>query len=417
MKILIWDLEIPLVNKGGPSGYLFNIKEYLDNEYKGRKEIYFLSELLFDKNKINSNNSLSKPQSRKDDLYLKLKPFLNKLKLVKILKTYKVFSIWYKILSKSVIKNLDLNEFDIIHFHSSVCLLRASNILKGYNGIKILTTHSPEPLHNEYTSFIKDKNIIKKYFINPVLENREYKAWNLADKIMLPVKEAAEVYFSSIKLKSHFKNKNDKFIYCPSSIKSELEKKNINIKERFNIPENAFIISYVGRHNEIKGYDFLKQIGEIILKKYNNVYFVIAGKEDPLKGLINDRWIELGWIDYGNDLIEQSDLFILPNRQTYFDLVTLEVIRLGTPILMTDTGGNKYLKNFPSDETQGLFFFEYGKIMEFEQVFEKVYLYLSNTDNDNMREGNRRLFKNNFTVERYVNNYLKLMYSITDIKN
>jgi hypothetical protein len=34
-------------------------------------------------------------------------------------------------------------------------------------------------------------------------------------------------------------------------------------------------------------------------------YFLIAGKEEPLKGIKNDRWIEVGWT---NDLILSSQL-------------------------------------------------------------------------------------------------------------
>lgn len=32
------------------------------------------------------------------------------------------------------------------------------------------------------------------------------------------------------------------------------------------IPDNAFVITYFGRHNEIKGYDILKEVGMKLLK-------------------------------------------------------------------------------------------------------------------------------------------------------
>ena len=36
------------------------------------------------------------------------------------------------------------------------------------------------------------------------------------------------------------------------------------VLEKYNIPQDAFVISYVGRHNSVKGYDKLKEIGKKI---------------------------------------------------------------------------------------------------------------------------------------------------------
>lgn len=42
------------------------------------------------------------------------------------------------------------------------------------------------------------------------------------------------------------------------------------------------MISYVGRHNEIKGYDALKEIGKHLLDANDSAYVFIAGTEGPL---------------------------------------------------------------------------------------------------------------------------------------
>lgn len=39
-------------------------------------------------------------------------------------------------------------------------------------------------------------------------------------------------------------------------------------------------------------------------------------------------------------------MFILPNRETFFDLILLEVMSMGIPVLLSNTGGNKYFKRF-----------------------------------------------------------------------
>ncbi len=52
------------------------------------------------------------------------------------------------------------------------------------------------------------------------------------------------------------------------------------------------MVSYVGRHNEIKGYADLKKMGEKLLNN-QNTYFLIAGKEEPMDWIIHTglRWV------------------------------------------------------------------------------------------------------------------------------
>lgn len=53
------------------------------------------------------------------------------------------------------------------------------------------------------------------------------------------------------------------------------------------------------------------------------------------------------------DLLQEVDVFVLPNRQTYYDLILLEVMRAGKPVLLTTTGGNKHFLGY---KDTGLFF-------------------------------------------------------------
>ncbi len=62
----------------------------------------------------------------------------------------------------------------------------------------------------------------------------------------------------------------------------------------------------------------------------------------------NNRWIECGRVD-PKDFLDALDLFVLPNRKTYYDLIFLEVISRGIPILAANNGGNISLsKDIPS---------------------------------------------------------------------
>ena len=82
-----------------------------------------------------------------------------------------------------------------------------------------------------------------------------------------------------------------------------------DFRKKYGIPDNAFVISYAGRHNEIKGYADLKRLGEKLLAD-KNVYFLIAGKEEPMTGLKNDHWIEVGWTNDPQDVYKRQILCI-----------------------------------------------------------------------------------------------------------
>ena len=182
-------------------------------------------------------------------------------------------------------------------------------------------------------------------------------------------------------------------------------------RKELGIDESKILICYIGRHNEIKGYDALKLFAERILEKDDRFVFVIAGKEEPLKGLKHKNWIELGWINYGNRLVAGSDLFILPNKETYFDLVALEVMREGTPIFMTDTGGNKYFKEF--GEEYGFYFYQYGDLDEQEEVFSRIVSEIAAKKIALKSKKIRTLFEEKFTIKQYIERYSNLILSIT----
>ena len=108
-KILIWDLYINIKNSGGPAGYLYNWKEYLNNT-KEYENIYFLKDLLgLDHN----TETLHSKYKKQLDLVYKI----DKLKIWPCINTIRYCRNWYGTTPLSVLKSINLNQFDIIHFH------------------------------------------------------------------------------------------------------------------------------------------------------------------------------------------------------------------------------------------------------------------------------------------------------------
>ena len=402
IKILVWDLDIALKNSGGPSGYLYNWKTYLDNNSLSAT-IVFLKDLLGkDNTYVNKHNK-----------YEKLFGFAHKIGLTNFLNKIAVFRRCMSLKGEyeaSDISNIDLNEYNFIHFHICYHILKALPFLINYKGKIILTSHSPEPLSWEIANGIEGNHSIIKWYLRRSMGKLEIKSWQYADYLMFPVEGAMEPYFVSKSHKDFIESNRHKLFFCPTSIID----RNIScirekIENQYSIPKDAFIICYIGRHNEIKGYDQLVKLGERVLAENENVYFLIGGLNKPGQGVNHPRWIELGWINFGAELMASSDLFILPNKETYFDIVALEVLRTGTPMMMSLTGGNKYFKTIEPND--GLFFYKYGDLNAQEQIVCSL-VNKSNQERTVLRSKNRQLFQKYFTMESFFERYIKTIESL-----
>lgn len=397
-KVLIWDC-FPLANTGGPAGYLYNIYRYL--QAHPSDQLRFLSDIWKIKQIPEKNKHIS---------------FFTRIKnrIMRIIGIESYFFRRNKILDFTLRQfslplesypSVDLiNEYDFIHFHSIVDFARFKSTYTTYQGKTILTSHCPCPVVDEMLTYWEP--FCKPYRSKALVQ--ECKCYAEADYLMFPCAEAREPYEKEVAIKKTFSKEESKFFYVPSAILDiEIDKETIQKYAELGIPEETFVITYFGRHNFIKGYDVLKEVGKRLLDKYPNMYFLCAGVGE-LKPLEHERWLELGFIKNAHELMYQSDLYILPNRETYFDLVVLENLRSGVPMIMSDTGGNKHFKKYPKDEVEGLSFYEDGDI---KSLIEKVeyFIQLKKQDRDAytmLRNKNRQLYLKYFTIGYYIDNYI-----------
>lgn len=393
-RILIYMNKNELRPTGGPFGYLYNLKKGLD-ELKV-ENIEFLN--------------INVPNNKKNKLQIYFKKIYNMLpkSIKEIFKNYKTIK-YYNTIMKEENSKIELNNYGYIHFHSSIDMYKLRKVLLNYNGKVILTSHSPKPLYLEKIDYLidsKTNKIVKEKLNN--LEKIDIYAFENADYIVFPCQEAEEPYYNQWNKYKEIKEKNkEKYRYiltgiskCTAKISKE------EIRKQYKIPQDAFLISYVGRHNEVKGYDVLKKIGQKILKD-NNIYIIVAGKEGPLYKYEHKNWIEVGWTDDPHSIIAASDLFILPNRETYFDLILLEVLSLGVPMLISDTGGNKFFyKNY---NDIGIEYFS-----NIEDAINNIQR-LSKLEKNELKqigEKNKKIYEKDFNEKIFAQNYIKLIESL-----
>lgn len=274
-----------------------------------------------------------------------------------ISKTQKrAFSEMYQFLSNidkmgpdaNLMSRIDFSKTKTIHVHTALDVLKVKNYLvRNYlDDVKvILTCHTPESLaKEEYARAIasgqseRKARILKELYLAA-----EIKAYKDADIIIFPAEEAMEPLMHDIpEFQKIAANKDIRFMATGSKpICSSLGKE--DAKRKYGVSGKK-VIGYIGRHNSVKGYDLLKKAAEIILAQRSDVVFLIGGAQGTeFKPLDNTSWIEAGWVNPA-DLLQALDVFVLPNKQTYYDLVLLEVLSMGVPTVATATGGNKSVK-------------------------------------------------------------------------
>ena len=388
-KVLIYFNESDLKPVGGPAGYLYNLKQELER---------------FN----NTNIEFIKDKPTKQYKIIKKLPkfILNIGRFIRHQKERK-----YLLGNSPKESKVDLNKYDIVHFHSTFSMYRCKDSLKNYKGKVLLTTHSPQPMflekYNDGGLLNIEKKLFKKVYLVDFMKIDEY-AFNRADYIIFPCKEAEEPYYNTWDKYKTIKEKNSyKYKYLPTGILEVFSKEDsLKYRKKLNIDSNEFVISYVGRHNITKGYNVLKDVGKTLLNE-DNITFLIGGKEEPLKGLKNKKWIEIGWTNDPFSLINSSNIFILPNKNTYFDLIMLEVLSLGKVVVASNTGGNKYIKNL--DNSDGVFL--YNNIEELKIIIKQL-KQLPKEELKKLEIKNKLLFKQNFTVEKFYNNYINILENI-----
>ena len=389
-KTLIYLNQAELAPKGGPYAVGYYIKKRL--EELGNTDISFIP--------VNQRNVAS-------NVSIKANSIISKGKyLYHIWNRYRRYS---NALKTGGYARIDLNQFEIVHFHHTRELFEARKSLENYKGKIILTSHSPVPLSKEiFDEQITniEKRIFRKTY-SRLIEMDEY-AFNRADYILFPCEEAEEPYINNWPSYTQIrKNRKDRYVYIPTGIPDCSPKWGRSvIRNELGISDGDFVISYVGRHNYIKGYDSLKKIGAKVLSTHN-AWVVVAGKEAPLTRLQNERWIEIGWTNDAHSYISASDVFVLPNLETYFDIVMLEVLALGKIVVASRTGGNKYFEKLPDSE--GIFL--YDNLDEACALLDRIKTY-SREKREMLGMKNRSLFLKYFTDKVYVDHYIKFLNTL-----
>ncbi|WP_462164564.1 glycosyltransferase [Pseudoalteromonas xiamenensis] len=308
---------------GGPAGYCHNLKSAIDELDDNQKnmEVEFFGG-------IEEKRTSSVWDMRSGfHYYLKLGINLITFGLIRELR----LKIDYAFGELSKEKKKKITECDIIVFqgYQSAHYLAFA---KAQGKKTIYMPHSPTIMADEYASTCKMHGVP----IDRILYSKYYRSERFfidnVERIVFPSENSHDEYSKNFTLS------NRDIYYIGSGVKPQ----NVN-KGNYIFPSDSVNVMFAGRYILDKGFDRYNLLADSWPS--NNVRFFSAGS-GPLKASSNV--IDLGWRTDVLSLIKDVDVVVIPNKVAYYDLLPLECIALGKPLVMTEVGGNiDQLKCFP----------------------------------------------------------------------
>jgi len=120
------------------------------------------------------------------------------------------------------------------------------------------------------------------------------------------------------------------------------------LRRKWGIGENDFVIGSTSRLDEVKGLSFLIEAFQSVAAKLPHLRLVMVGTgtiEADLRRCVSekgltDRAVFTGFRSDIPACLDAFDLFVLPSLAEYHSIALLEAMRAGKPIIATSVGGN-----------------------------------------------------------------------------
>ncbi len=225
------------------------------------------------------------------------------------------------------------NNVDIVHAHGATGMLaaRMASLIPG--GIRPITTYHIAITNITDIPFWKKKIFALFDRSTSVVDKKILSASHAVKEIMIReaffARNRISVLHSGIDV-SRFKNRQRG-----------------KVRRELCLPDPVTVIGVVARLSEEKGIGYLLEAMPHVLKRYPNLYLLIAG-DGPIKDKLKNLSVHMGleqnviFLGYRNDIPEfmtDIDLLVMPSLTEGFPLSLLEGMAAGLPIVATRVGG------------------------------------------------------------------------------
>ena len=189
----------------------------------------------------------------------------------------------------------------------------------------------------------------------------------------------------------------------------------IKIHERSNVIErNKFTIGSAGRIFPVKDFPLMVQIAKRLIKKYDNIYFELAGdgpgitdlRKEIQKNDLQDRFSLKGNLENMESFYRGLNLYINTSRHEGIPLTVLEAMENSCPVIAPRVGG---LSEIIDDGENG-FLLDSRDPACFAAKIEQIFL--DHTLGRRIGVAAREKVRNNFSVSRMAEQYYQLYWRV-----
>jgi glycosyltransferase involved in cell wall biosynthesis len=141
-----------------------------------------------------------------------------------------------------------------------------------------------------------------------------------------------------------------------STIYNAVEPFSEHEKENLKKGLSGKIVSFIGRITLQKGPEYFVEAALLVLRKMNNVRFVMAGSGDRMDAVtaqvarlgISDKFHFTGFLKYEEvfRLLRISNVFVMTSVSEPFGIAPLEAIRYGVPVILSRQSGVSEILNY-----------------------------------------------------------------------
>lgn len=218
------------------------------------------------------------------------------------------------------------NTFDVIHAHDWLTY-PAGIAAKEVTG-------KPLVVHVHATEFDRSGDNV-----NQAVYDIERRGMELADRVITVSNLTRDIVINKYGISP------DKVFTVHNAVEKIEQDYNIEINK--GVKEK--IVTFLGRITYQKGPDYFVEAAHKVIKKYNNVRFVMAGSGDMMNRMIRrvaelqiaDKFHFAGFLQ-GDDVVRmfgQSDVYVMPSVSEPFGISPLEAMSSSVPVIISKQSG------------------------------------------------------------------------------
>lgn len=307
---------------GGPAGYLYNLKKISKSQGSPILKVFAITE--------SEERSGSTPK-KANPIILALPYAIRKI----YAKTSLMVRAFLDLASVIQIKFKLGRDFPVFHDQ-----MLAYWYYRIFSRPYCVMPHQPVELAHEADDIYAHRYNLKRNDIYPKILEKELSAYRNATAILCPTEYSLDDYFVSNTSHRKTLEKTPKHIVVSTVTVPRQTVGRIEARKALQISPNDVAIGFVGRYNRDKGYDRFLSIAKRHRGDKSWKFFSAGAGE-----ICDDQSVvcDLGWRKDIADVIVAMDLLVVPNRATFFDLLPIESLILGTPVAVSAVGGNKWL--------------------------------------------------------------------------